>query len=81
MFFITIALLRLGVFQCFFNERAAASEEISMNDCFWKKNMQLLFFVCVAASGNISLFFNERAAASEKISMNDCLWKKMCICF
>ena len=26
-----------------------------------------IFFMCVAASGNISMFFKERAAASEKI--------------
>ena len=32
-----------------------------------KENVQLLFFLCVAASRNISMFFNERAAASEKI--------------
>ena len=32
-----------------------------------KENVQLIFFVFVAASRNISMFFNERAAASEKI--------------
>ena len=32
-----------------------------------KENVQLIFFLCVAASRNISMFFNERAAASEKI--------------
>ena len=32
-----------------------------------KENVQLIFFVCVAASRNISMFFTERAAASEKI--------------
>ena len=33
-----------------------------------KENVQLTFFVCVAASRCISVFFNERAAgASEKI--------------
>ena len=32
-----------------------------------KENVQLIFFVCVAASKNISMFFTERAAASEKI--------------
>ena len=32
-----------------------------------KENVQLIFFVCVAASRNISVFFNEREAASEKI--------------
>ena len=32
-----------------------------------KENVQLIFFLCVAASRNISMFFNERAVASEKI--------------
>ena len=32
-----------------------------------KENVQLIFFLCVAASRNISVSFNERAAASEKI--------------
>ena len=32
-----------------------------------KENVQLIFFICVAASKCISMFFNERAAASEKI--------------
>ena len=32
-----------------------------------KENVQLIFFLCVAASRNILMFFNERAAASEKI--------------
>ena len=32
----------------------------------FEENVQLIFFLCVAASGNISLFFKERAAASEK---------------
>ena len=36
-----------------------------------KENAQLISFVCVAASGNISMFFNESATASEKI-FNDC---------
>ena len=36
-----------------------------------KENVQLISFVYVAASGNISMFFNERATASEKI-FNDC---------
>ena len=32
-----------------------------------RENVQLIFFLCVAASRNISMFFNECAAASEKI--------------
>ena len=32
-----------------------------------KGNVQLIFFLCVAASKNISMFFNERATASEEI--------------
>ena len=32
-----------------------------------KESVQLIFFLCVATSGNISIFFNELEAASEKI--------------
>ena len=32
-----------------------------------KENVQLILFVCVAASRNISMFFKELATASEKI--------------
>ena len=32
-----------------------------------KENVQLILFLCVAASKNISMLFDERAAASEKI--------------
>ena len=32
-----------------------------------KENVQLIFFMCVAASRDISMFFNERMAAFEKI--------------
>ena len=32
-----------------------------------QENEQLIFFVCVAASRNISMFFNECATASKKI--------------
>ena len=42
---------------------------------FLKENVQLIFFLCLAAFRNISMFFNERAAALEKI-FNDCFWKK-----
>ena len=31
-----------------------------------KESVQLILFVSVAASGNISMFFNERVAASKK---------------
>ena len=58
----------------------------TVSDCFWKKNVQLIFLCwikCVAASANISMFFKERAAASEMIlRKNDCFWnllkEKMC---
>ena len=45
----------------FFKERAAASERYQ-----WTliENVQLIFFLCVAASRNISMFFKERATAS-----------------
>ena len=33
---------------------------------FLKESVQLILFVSVAASGNISMFFNERVAASKK---------------
>ena len=36
------------------------------------------FFLCVAASRNISMFFDERAAASEKILTTASKRKKMC---
>ena len=37
-----------------------------------KENVQLIFFMCVAASKCISMFFNESATASEKILKEKC---------
>ena len=45
-----------------------------------KENVQLIFFLCVAASKNISMFFNERATASEEI-LTAASERKMCSCF
>ena len=51
----------------FFKERAAASERYQWTTASERKCVTDIFFVCVAASRNISMFFDERAAASEKI--------------
>ena len=50
----------------FFKERGLFLKDINER-LLLKENVQLIFFVCVAASKNISMFFTERAAASEKI--------------
>ena len=62
--------LLLGVFQCFLRNGRLLLKDINVR-LLLKENVQLIFFVFVAASRNISMFFNERAAASEKI-FNDC---------
>ena len=58
--------LLLGVFQCFLRNGRLLLKDINVR-LLLKENVQLIFFVFVAASRNISMFFNERAAASEKI--------------
>ena len=62
------------VYSMLFKERASANV-LLLKDAnvrlLLKENVQLISFVYVAASGNISMFFNERATASEKI-FNDC---------
>ena len=58
--------LLLGVFQCFLKNVRLLLKDINER-LLLKENVQLIFFVCVAASKNISMFFTERAAASEKI--------------
>ena len=58
--------LLLGVFQCFLRNGRLILNDIIVR-LLLKENVQLIFFVCVAASRNISMIFNERAATSEKI--------------
>ena len=58
--------LLLGVFQCFLRKGRLLLKDISER-LLLKENMQLIFFLFVAASRNISLFFNESVAASENI--------------
>ena len=58
--------LLVGVFQCFLKNVWLLLKDINER-LLLKENVQLIFFLCVAASRNISMFFNERAAASEKI--------------
>ena len=58
--------LLLGVFQCFLKNGRLLLKGINER-LLLKEDLQLMFFVSVAASRNISMFFNERAAAYEKI--------------
>ena len=63
--------LFLGLFQYFLKNVRLLLKDISER-LLLKENVQLIyFFVCVAASINISMFFNERVAAFEKI-FNNC---------
>ena len=55
--------LLLGVFQYFLMNVRLLLKDI--NEQLF--NVQVIFFLCVADSRNISMFFNERVAASEKI--------------
>ena len=69
-YFVFLWLL-VGVLQCFLRN-------------VWlllKENVQLISFLCVAASGIFSMLFNERTAASEKILTSTSEWKKMCSFF
>ena len=59
------------VFQCFLRNASLLLKDISERLPL-KENVQLIFFLCEAASRNISMFIIERAAASKKISMSDC---------
>ena len=56
--------LLLGVFQYFLEKVRLLLKDIN-EQLLLKENVQLIFFVCVAASKNISMFFKERAATSE----------------
>ena len=56
--------LLLGVFQNFLEKVRLLLKDIN-EQLLLKENVQLIFFVCVAASKNISMFFKERAATSE----------------
>ena len=56
---------------CFLKNRRLLLKDTIEQLLVLKESVQLMFFVCVAASRNVSLFFNERAAVSEKI-FNDC---------
>ena len=56
--------LFLGVFQYFLEKVRLLLKDIN-EQLLLKENVQLIFFVCVAASKNISMFFKERAATSE----------------
>ena len=56
---------------CFLKNRRLLLKDTIEQLLVLKESVQLMFFVCVAASRNVSLFFNERAAGSEKI-FNDC---------
>ena len=58
--------LLLAVFQCFLKNVRLLLKDINER-LLLKENVQLIFFVCVAASRNISMFFNECATASKKI--------------
>ena len=60
--------LLLGVFQCFLINMRLLLNDINER-LLLKENVQLMYFLCVAASRNISMFFSERVAASEKILM------------
>ena len=56
---------------CFLKNRRLLLKDTIEQLLVLKESVQLMFFVCVAASRNVSLFFNERAAGSENI-FNDC---------
>ena len=58
--------LLLETFQCFLRNVRLLLKDTNVR-LLLKENVQLIFFLCVAASGNIFMSFNERAAASEKI--------------
>ena len=58
--------LLLGVFQCFLRNGWLLLNDSNVR-LLLQENVQLIFFVCVAASRNISMFFNECATASKKI--------------
>ena len=58
--------LLLETFQCFLRNVRLLLKDTNVRLPL-KENVQLIFFLCVAASGNILMSFNERAAASEKI--------------
>ena len=58
--------LLLGVFQCFLRKVWLLLKYIN-EQLLLKENVKMIFFLCVAASRNISMLFNERAAAFEKI--------------
>ena len=68
----------LGVFQCFLKNVRLLLKDINER-LLLKENVQLIFFVCVAASRNISMFFSKRAVASDKILTT--AKKKMWVCF
>ena len=59
--------LLLGVFQYFLRNGRLLLKDINER-LLLKENVQLIFFLFVAASRKTSMFFNERVAASEKIS-------------
>ena len=57
---------------CFLKNRRLLLKDTIEQLLVLKESVQLMLFVCVTASRNISLFFfNERAVGSEKI-FNDC---------
>ena len=58
--------LLLGVFQGFLKNVRLLLKDINER-LLLKENVQLIFFLCVAASRNVSMFFNESAAAPKKI--------------
>ena len=58
--------LLLETFQCFLRNVRLLLKDTNVR-LLLKENVQLIFFLCVAASGSILMSFNERAAASEKI--------------
>ena len=58
--------LLLGVFQCFLKNVRLLLKDINER-LLLKENVQLILFLRVAASRNISTFFNESAVSSEKI--------------
>ena len=63
----------------FFNERAAASEKISMCDCFWRKCAADIFCVCGCFWKHFIVFLRNGQLLLKSII--DCFWKKkMCSC-
>ena len=62
--------LLLGVFQRFLRNGRLILNDIIVR-LLLKENVQLIFFVCVAASRNISMIFYAA-------DINDCFWKKKC---